>query len=92
MTMAGVPCEPWSSVLAGLDSCFPLERSCTVTGGGITMFAGADEVFSLGEGVSGVGWQEFSDGSEMENLGTVGPVVASSGWWGSSMGGGGGIL
>lgn len=91
MTVAGVPCEAWPSVLAGLDSCFTLERS--VTGGGITMFAGADEVFSLGGGVSGLGRKLFSDGAEMENFGTVGPsVVASSGWWGSSMGGGGGIL
>lgn len=87
MTVAGVPCEAWSSVLAGLDSCFTLERSCTVTD------EGADEAFSLGGGVSGVGWQEFSDGAEMENFGTVGPsAVASSGWWGSSMGGGGGIV
>lgn len=94
MTVAGVPsCEAWSSVLAGLDSCFTLERSCTVTGGGITPLAGADEVFSLEGGVSGVGWQEFSDGAEMENFWTAGAsVVTSSGWWGGSVGGGGGIL
>lgn len=87
MTVAGVPCEAWSSVLTGLDSCFTLERSCTVMG------EGADEVFSLGGGRSGLGWKEFSDGAEIENFWTAGPsVVDSSGWWGSSMGGGGGIL
>lgn len=84
VTVAGVPCEAGSSVL---DSCFTLERSCTVTGDG------ADEVFSLGGGVSGLGWKEFSDGAETENFWTAGPsVVDSSGWSGSSMGGGGGIL
>lgn len=67
-----------------------LERSCT--GGGIGTFAGADKVFSLGGGFSGIGWQEFSDGAEMENRATEPSVVASSSWWGSTVGGGGGIL
>lgn len=65
-----------------------LERSST--GGGIGTFEGADDVFSLGGGV--FGWQEFSDGAEMENWAPGPSVVASSSWWGSTVGGGGGIL
>lgn len=93
MTVAGGTCGLWSSVLAGLDSCVMLDRSCTGEGGGKGMFTGADGAFSFGGGFSGLGWLVFSDGAELENSRTAGPsVFAPSCWWRSSVGGGGGIL
>lgn len=91
-TVVGGPCGLCSSVLAGLDSCFMLGRSCTGKDGGKGMFTGAGGVFCFGGGFPGPGWLEFSEGAELENWTAELSVFAPSCGWRSSVGGAGGIL
>lgn len=94
-SVSGSSCTCGSSELlsAGLDSSSRLGRSCAGTGGGKGLLTGADGAFSVGGGLSGLGWLEFSDGAELENVWIDAPsVFAASAWWRSSVGGADGIL